>query len=291
MLKAYIKQKTGGIFKMKKVFAIILICCLALTVIAGCSSEQPANEPAAELQPIIVGASVTPHGEILNAAKEELAAKGYDLQIVEFNDYVQPNLNLESGDLDANYFQHLPYLEDFNLENGTKLVSLAAIHYEPFGIYAGKTAAIADLADGAVIAVPNDTTNEARALLLLEAQGLIKLNPDAGLKATKIDIVENTKNLDIREMEAAQLTRTLPDVDMAVINGNYAIQAGLNASTDALAVEAADSLAAETFANIIAIREGDEAREDLAALVEVLTGETVKAFINDTYQGAVVPMF
>ena len=232
MLKAYIKQKTGGIFKMKKVFAIILICCLALTVIAGCSSEQPANEPAAELQPIIVGASVTPHGEILNAAKEELA-KGYDLQIVEFNDYVQPNLNLESGDLDANYFQHLPYLEDFNLENGTKLVSLAAIHYEPFGIYAGKTAAIADLADGAVIAVPNDTTNEARALLLLEAQGLIKLNPDAGLKATKIDIVENTKNLDIREMEAAQLTRTLPDVDMAVINGNYAIQAGLNASTDA----------------------------------------------------------
>ncbi|MDD2220676.1 MAG: MetQ/NlpA family ABC transporter substrate-binding protein [Clostridia bacterium] len=276
---------------MKKVFAIILICCLALTVIAGCSSEQPANEPAAELQPIIVGASVTPHGEILNAAKEELAAKGYDLQIVEFNDYVQPNLNLESGDLDANYFQHLPYLEDFNLENGTKLVSLAAIHYEPFGIYAGKTAAIADLADGAVIAVPNDTTNEARALLLLEAQGLIKLNPDAGLKATKIDIVENTKNLDIREMEAAQLTRTLPDVDMAVINGNYAIQAGLNASTDALAVEAADSLAAETFANIIAIREGDEAREDLAALVEVLTGETVKAFINDTYQGAVVPMF
>ncbi len=276
---------------MKKVFAIILICCLALTVIAGCSSEQPANEPAAELQPIIVGASVTPHGEILNAAKEELAAKGYDLQIVKFNDYVQPNLNLESGDLDANYFQHLPYLEDFNLENGTKLVSLAAIHYEPFGIYAGKTAAIADLADGAVIAVPNDTTNEARALLLLEAQGLIKLNPDAGLKATKIDIVENTKNLDIREMEAAQLTRTLPDVDMAVINGNYAIQAGLNASTDALAVEAADSLAAETFANIIAIREGDETREDLAALVEVLTGETVKAFINDTYQGAVVPMF
>lgn len=276
---------------MKKVFAIILICCLALTVIAGCSSEQPANEPAAELQPIIVGASVTPHGEILNAAKEELAAKGYDLQIVEFNDYVQPNLNLESGDLDANYFQHLPYLEDFNLENGTKLVSLAAIHYEPFGIYAGKTAAIADLADGAVIAVPNDTTNEARALLLLEAQGLIKLNPDAGLKATKIDIIENTKNFDIREMEAAQLTRTLPDVDMAVINGNYAIQAGLNASTDALAVEAADSLAAETFANIIAIREGDETREDLKALVEVLTGETVKAFINDTYQGAVVPMF
>ena len=276
---------------MKKVFAIILICCLALTVIAGCSSEQPAEEPAADLQPIIVGASVTPHAEILNAAKEEMAAKGYDLQIVEFNDYVQPNLNLESGDLDANYFQHLPYLEDFNLENGTNLVSLAAIHYEPFGIYAGKTAAIADLADGAVIAVPNDTTNEARALLLLEAQGLITLSPDAGLKATKIDIVENTKNFDIREMEAAQLSRTLPDVDMAVINGNYAIQAGLNAATDALALESSDSLAAETFANILAIREGDEAREDLAALVEVLTGDTVKAFINDTYQGAVIPMF
>jgi len=276
---------------MKKTFAIILMLCLALTVITGCGNEQPPAEPVAELQTITVGASVTPHAEILNAAKEELAAKGYDLQIVEFNDYVQPNLNLESGDLDANYFQHLPYLEDFNAENDTKLVSLSAIHYEPFGIYAGKTAAIADLADGAVIAVPNDTTNESRALLLLEAQGLIKINPDAGLKATKIDIIENTKNLDIREMEAAQLSRTLPDVDMAVINGNYAIQAGLNAATDALALESSDSLAAETFANILAIREGDEAREDLAALVEVLTGDTVKAFINDTYQGAVIPMF
>ena len=185
---------------------------------------------AGELKKIIVGASPAPHAEILKAAKEVLAQKGYELEILEYMDYIQPNLALESSDLDANYFQHLPYLESFNAENGTKLVSAAAIHYEPFGIYAGKTTSLEELADGASVAVPNDTSNEARALLLLEAQGLIKLKEGADLTVTRNDIVENPKNLDIKEMEAAQIPRSLQDVDIAVINGNYAIDAGLKVS-------------------------------------------------------------
>ena len=194
--------------------------------------ETTTAEKAApgELKKIVVGASPAPHAEILRAAQEVLAEKGYELDIKEYVDYIQPNLALESGDLDANYFQHLPYLESFNEENGTKLVSAAAIHYEPFGIYAGKTASLEELADGARVAVPNDTTNEARALLLLEAQGLIKLKEGADLTVTKNDIVENPKNLDLYEVEAAQIPRVVEDVDIAVINGNYAIEAGFKVS-------------------------------------------------------------
>ena len=215
------------------------------------SSEAEAKTD--DLKELTVGASPAPHAEILEAAREELAKKGYDLKIVEYTDYVQPNLALDAGDLDANYFQHLPYLEQFNEERGTKLVSAGKIHYEPFGIYAGKTATLDALADGAKVAVPNDATNEARALLLLEAQGLLKLADGAGLKATKTDIVENPKNLDILEVEAAQVPRSLPDVDIAVINGNYAIEAGLKVS-DALAVEASDSEAATTYGNVVAVQ-------------------------------------
>lgn len=254
------------------------------------TESEAAETTTAELKEIKVGASPAPHAEILEAAAPVLEKLGYTLTIVEYTDYVQPNLALSTGDLDANYFQHLPYLEQFNEENKTAIVSAAAIHYEPFGIYAGKTASLEELADGAKIAVPNDATNEARALLLLEDQGLIKLAEGAGLKATKTDIVENPKNLEILEVEAAQVPRSLQDVDVAVINGNYAIEAGLKVS-DALAVEAADSEAAVTYGNIVAVQEGHVNDEAVQALIEALTSSEVKEFIESTYEGAVVPLF
>lgn len=254
------------------------------------TESEAADTTTAELKEIKVGASPAPHAEILEAAAPVLEKLGYTLKIVEYTDYVQPNLALSTGDLDANYFQHLPYLEQFNEENKTTIASAAAIHYEPFGIYAGKTASLEELADGARIAVPNDATNEARALLLLEAQGLIKLAAGAGLKATKTDIVENPKNLEILEVEAAQVPRSLQDVDVAVINGNYAIEAGLNVS-DALAVEAADSEAAVTYGNIVAVQEGHVNDEAVQALIEALTSSEVAEFIESTYEGAVVPLF
>ena len=204
-------------------------------------------------------------------------------------DYIQPNLALESADLDANYFQHLPYLESFNAENNTKLVSAASVHYEPFGIYAGKASSLEELADGATVAVPNDTSNEARALLLLEAQGLIKLKEGADLTVTKNDIVENTKNLEIIEIEAAQIPRSINDVDIAVINGNYAIEAGMKVS-DALAVEASDSVAATTYGNVVAVRAGEESSDAVVALMEVLKSDEIKKFMEEKYEGAVVPL-
>lgn len=253
-------------------------------------TEAAEAETPAELKEIKVGASPAPHAEILEAAAPALEKLGYKLSIVEYTDYVQPNIALDTSDLDANYFQHLPYLEQFNAERGTKLVSAGAIHYEPFGIYAGKTAALDAIADKATVAVPNDATNEARALLLLEAQGLIKLNEGVGLNATKNDIAENPKNLEILEVEAAQIPRSLKDVDIAVVNGNYAIDAGLKVS-DALAVEASDSEAATTYGNIVAVQEGKENDEIAKALIEALTSDDVKAFIESTYEGAVVPLF
>lgn len=254
------------------------------------SNGETADAENTELEKIVVGATPAPHGEILNAAKELLKEKGYELEIKEYTDYVQPNIALESGDLDANYFQHFPYLEQFNQEKGTKLVSAGAIHYEPFGIYAGKTASLDALADNASVAVPNDVSNEARALLLLADNGLIELKEGVGLEATKNDIVKNEKNLKIMEIEAAQLPRSLGDVDIAVINGNYAIEAGLKVS-DALASEDAESVAATTYGNILAVREGEEESEKAKALMEALTSDTVKKFIEDTYEGAVLPLF
>ena len=303
---------------MKKNIGVIAAAFLAAAALTACGGSKPAETTAAEtkaeaaettaaesgaeaesseaeaktddLKELTVGASPAPHAEILEAAREELAKKGYDLKIVEYTDYVQPNMALDAGDLDANYFQHLPYLEQFNEERGTKLVSAGKIHYEPFGIYAGKTASLDELADGAKVAVPNDATNEARALLLLEAQGLLKLKDGAGLKATKTDIVENPKNLDILEVDAAQVPRSLPDVDIEVINGNYAIEAGLKVS-DALAVEASDSEAATTYGNVVAVQEGKEEDEKTKALMEALTSDAVKEYIEQTYEGAVVPLF
>ena len=287
----------------KKLLALGLTAALSLTLLAGCSgsakpSAAPSTDPSAapsESTPaqtgtLKVGASPAPHAEILEVAKEILAEQNIDLQIVEFDDYIIPNTAVEEGELDANYFQHLPYLENFNAEHNTHLVSVGAIHYEPFGIYAGKTASLADLADGAKIAVPNDGTNEARALLLLEQEGLIKLKENAGLNATKESIVENPHNYEIVELEAKLLTETLQDVDLAVINGNYAIGAGLKVA-DALAVESAEGLGASTFANIVAVKEGNEDNAAVKALVAALQSDTVKQFIEDTYAGAVVAVF
>lgn len=294
---------------MKKI-ALVLFLSLFAALISGCGTNQKkdenqqnsvnhktddnkdqSGEDKTDLKKIVVGASITPHAEILEVAKGVLASKGFELEIVEYNDYVQPNLALDYGDLDANYFQHQPYLDQFNEERGLDLISVAKIHYEPFGLYPGKTKTLDDLKEGAQIAVPNDGTNEARALLLLEAQGLIKLAEGVGMDATINDIVENPKNLVIYEIEAAQLARSLQDVDIAVINGNYAIQAELNVSKDAIAVEDQDSLAAETYGNVIAVRKGDENREEIKALIEALTSDEVREFIESTYEGAVVPKF
>ncbi|PWM36087.1 MAG: ABC transporter substrate-binding protein [Clostridiales bacterium] len=287
---------------MKKLLSILLAGSLALSLAAcssgageSSSSEAPASSEAAPseetgseaLTAIRVGASPTPHAEILREADKELQKQGYKLDIVEFTDYVQPNLALDSGDLDANFFQHGPYLDNFNTENNTKLVSVGTVHYEPLGVYAGKTKSLEELPDGAAIAVPNDTTNEARALLLLQDQGLLTLREGAGITATKADIESNPKNLKITEIAAEQLARSLQDVDLAVINGNYAILGGLKVA-DALAQEEKDSLAAETYANVLAVREGDGGREDIKALFEALKSEPVKAFIAEKYEGSVV---
>ena len=280
---------------MKRITALVLALVLLVCLAAGCGKKKEDNvSGSSEVKKpvtIKVGASVTPHAEILGVAKELLAKEGYTLEIVEFNDYVLPNTSVEDGELDANYFQHRKYLADFNKENGTHLVEVVPVHYEPFGIYAGKTKSLEELADGAKIAVPNDGTNEGRALLLLEAQGLIKLKEDAGMTATKIDIEENPKNLEIMEIEAAQLTRSLADVDLAVINGNYAIQGGLSVGKDAIAAEDKDSLAAETYANIVAVKEGNEDTEKTKALIEVLQSDVVRDYIEATYDGAVIPKF
>lgn len=240
---------------------------------------------------IKVAASPTPHAEILAVAGDILAQAGIDLEVVEFTDYVQPNMVTESGEVDANYFQHQDYLNNFNEENGTHLVSVAEIHYEPLGLYPGKTKSIDELADGAKISVPNDTSNEARALQLLAAQGLIELDPDAGLTATKNDITSNPKNLDIVEMEAAQLPRTLADVDMAVINGNYATQAGFSSAKDALAAESADSEAAQIYPNVLVVKEGNENDPAILALAAALKSDAVRSFIDENFGGAVVPLF
>ncbi len=276
---------------MKKLFSLGLVTVLSFSLLAGCgSSAASSGEVSTENGgKIVVGASTSPHAEILEVAKPLLKEKGYELEIKEFSDYVMPNTSLEDGALDANYFQHQPYLDDFNANNGTHLVSVAAIHYEPLGIYAGKSSDLTQIPDGAKIAVPNDTTNEARALLLLETQGLIKLNKDAGLSATVKDIIDNPYKIEIVEIEAAQLVRVLGDVDFAVINGNYALQGDLNVS-DALAKEEADSVAAQTYANVLVVREGDESREDIKALVEVLQSKEIADSIDEKYQGSVVSM-
>lgn len=275
--------------KLRKFVVSFLACSIALSLavgLTGCGAQKqgPVKEGS-----IVVGASPSPHAQILEAVSEQLEQKGYQLEIKEFTDYIMPNTALEDGELDANFFQHQPYLTDFNEKNGTKLVSAAAIHFEPLGIYGGKTADLADLPEGAQIAVPNDTTNEARALWLLQAQGIIEVDEQAGLEATKQDITSNPKNVEIVEMEAAQLPRALADVDFAVINGNYAVAAEI--ADQVLVTEDKDSEAAKQYANIVAVREGDENREDIKALVEALQSDEVKAYIEETFGSTVIPVF
>ena len=280
---------------MKKFIGILLTAALAFGAV-GCGSTttnetaDEATTTTAEGATIVVGASPSPHAEILKAAQPLLSEKGITLEIKEFTDYVQPNLALNTGDLDANYFQHQPYLDQFNADNDMDLVALGAVHYEPMGIFAGNSSDLAALPDGAKVGVPNDATNEARALLLLESNGLIKLKEDAGVAATKLDIVENPHNLEIVEMEAAQLPLSLGSLDIAVINGNYALSGGLSIS-DALAIEEADSLAAETYQNVVAVRNGDETRPELQTLIEVLNSQEIADYINETFEGAVAPVF
>ena len=268
---------------MKKIIAIALVLVMALSL-AACGGT-------ADEKTITIAASATPHAEILAVAKEVLAADGWTLEIVEYADYVVPNTVVDDGEMDANYFQHQPYLDTFNAENGTKLVSVAAIHYEPFGIYTGTKDSLDGLEEGDKVAVPNDGSNRARALLLLEAQGLITLKEGVGMEATVLDIVENPISLEIVEMEAAQIAGVRDSVALAVINGNYALLAGLNVSKDAIASEDAASVSAQTYANILVVKEGNETTEKTEALKGALFSEEVKTFINETYSGAVVPIF
>ncbi len=248
------------------------------------------KENKADDKTITVAASPTPHAEILEAAKDLLKEKGYTLEIKEFDDYPQQNVVVDEGEFDANYFQHQPYLDNFNEEKGSDLVSAAKIHYEPLGIYPGASEELENIKDGAKIAVPNDATNEARALLLLEENGIITLKEDAGLNATKKDVEENPHNIEIVELDAAQIARVVEELDFVVLNGNYALDAGFNVQTDAIAKEEADSEAAQTYANIIAVKKENKDSEKIKALVEVLQSEEIGKFITDTYEGAVVPM-
>ena len=238
---------------------------------------------------ITVAASATPHAEILEQAKPLLEEQGYELEVEVFNDYVQPNEVVESGDFDANYFQHIPYLESFNEEKGTHLVNAGGIHYEPFGIYPGTKDSLDDIEDGDSIAVPNDTTNEARDLLLLQDNGIITLKEGAGLSATVNDIAENPYNVEIVELEAAQVARVVEETAYVVLNGNYALEAGYSVAKDALAYEKSDSEAAKTYVNVIAVKEGNENSDKIKALVDVLKSDEIKNYINETYDGAVIP--
>ncbi len=264
----------------------IIAAVLTGAILTGAFSV---NVFADEDKTISVAASATPHAEILEQAKPLLEEKGYELEVKIFEDYIIPNEVVESGDFDANYFQHIPYLESFNEEKGTHLVDAGDIHYEPFGIYPGKKESLDDIEEGDTIAVPNDTTNEARALLLLQDNGIIKLKEGVGLEATKNDIEENLHNVEIIELEAAQIPRVVQDMSYVVLNGNYALQADYSVAKDSLAYEKSDSEAAKTYVNLIAVKEGNEDSEAIKALVEVLKSDEIKEYINETYDGAVIP--
>ena len=278
----------------KKLLALLLglTLCLSLAACGGDSGSTTddtteTDGDTAETVTLTVAASPTPHAVILEQCVPILAEQGIELVVNQYDDYVVPNTAVEDGDEDANYFQHLPYLEEFNESRGTHLVSVASVHIEPMGIYAGQTTSLEDLPDGAVIGVPNDPTNEGRALLLLESQGLITLDDSSNLTATPNNIVDNPKNLEFREIEAQTLPSSLPDLDLAVINSNYALGAGLNPSTDALAIESSDS----PYVNVLVVKEGNEDNEAIQALVEALHSDTIREFIETEFDGAVVPAF
>lgn len=282
---------------VKRIIAFAVTAVLAIGAFSGCGSKADnnstnvngADNDGSAAVTIRVGASITPHSEILEQAKPILAEQGVNLEIVQIEDSVTPNTGLAEGSLDANFFQHQPYLNDFNQENGTDLVSVGAVHYEPFGIYAGKTTNLSDLPDGATVAVPNNTTNEARALLLLQQEGIITLKDGVDIRATIQDIAENPKNLTFKEIAPEQLVNALPDVEIAVINGNYAIEGGLKVK-DALATESDQGVAAKTYENILVVQKKDENNEAIKKLIDVLQSDTIRSYISDTYDGAVVPI-
>ena len=267
---------------IKKLLALTLTGAFLVGALAGCGKSGEDDKT------ITVAASATPHAEILEYAKDKLKEQGYDLQVTVFDDYVKPNEVVESGDFDANYFQHVPYLESFNEEKGTHLAVAGKIHYEPFGIYPGTKKSLDEIADGDSIAVPNDTTNEARALLLLQDNGIITLKDGAGINATVNDIAENPHNVKIVELEAAKVARVVDEPAFVVLNGNYALAAGFSVRKDALAYEKSDSEAAKTYVNVIAVKEGNEDSAKIKALVDVLKSDDVKKYINYNYDGAVV---
>lgn len=282
---------------MKRRLLTVLLAGVLAAALTGCGgsdkgegsgSDSGSGSGDSGSKSVKVAASATPHAEILEEAKGLLEAEGYELEVTVFNDYVQPNEVVESGDFDANYFQHIPYLESFNEEKGTHLVNAGGIHYEPFGIYPGTKKSLDELAEGDAIAVPNDTTNEARALLLLQDNGVITLKEGAGLNATVNDIEENVKNVEIVELEAAQVSRVVDEVAFVVLNGNYALEGGYSVKSDAIAYEKSDSEAAKTYVNVIAVKEGNEENEGLQALVKVLKSDDIKKFIDEKYDGAVI---
>ncbi len=284
MKKSHVKKK-GAI----ALFAGVLALGIGALALTGCSSNSSSSS---DDKTITIAAVPTPHAEVLNNAVAPILEKdGYTLVVKEFTDYVQPNTVTESGDVDANYFQHKPYLDNFNEEQGTHLVSVEGIHFEPMGVYSKKLTSLSELEDGAAVAVPNDATNEARALLLLQQEGLITLKDGVGVNATPNDIVSNPKNLTFKEVEAANVPNIVDDVAIACINGNYAIAAGFKVNTDALAVESAESEAAQTYANLLVVKEGNENSDKTKELAKALNSDEVRDYINATYEGAVVPVF
>ena len=282
--------------KFKKWIATAVVATLAGGLFAGCGgnnnstgSSAAESSASSDDKVITIGASVTPHAVILNHLADQFEKEGYELKVVEFTDYVQPNNALEAGDLDANYFQHQPYLDNFNEENGTDIVSVGANLYIPMAIFSEKLTNLDSIPDGATIAVPNDTTNEARALLLLQENGFIKLKDGVDIKATVMDIEDNPHNLEFVEMDAAQIPRAIKDTDLAIVNGNYALDAGLNLD-DALLIESSDSTTAQTYANVIAVRAGEENTEKTKVIVKILTSDETKQYIQDSFNGAVLPI-
>ncbi len=265
----------------RKVWALIAAAVFSAGVLAGCGGKE------ADENTIKVAVSAIPHAEILEQAKPILEEQGYTLDIKIFDDYVQPNEVVESGEFDANFFQHISYLNSFNEEKGTRLVNVGSIHYEPFGLYPGKESDLANI-DGATIAIPNDTTNEARALLLLQENGYITLREGAGITATINDIVDNPFNIKFVELEAAQIPRTLPEVSFGIMNGNYAMKAGFTVAEDAILRENEQSEATEAYVNVIAAKEGNENSEKIMALVDVLKSDAIQNFINETYNGGAI---
>ena len=293
-MKGYINERRPIMKNIKKLGLIASILVLALALLASCGGGSSTSDSGSEGgdadKTIKVAASPTPHAEILNAVAGTLEKDGWTLEVEEFDDYVQPNVATTDGDVDANFFQHVPYLDEYNAQNGTKLVSVAAIHYEPMGVYAGTKKSFDELADGDKIGIPNDATNGARALLLLQDNGVIKLKDGAGVTATEQDIAENPKNIKIVPLEAATIPASLPDLALGIINGNYAVGADLKIS-DAIATETEDSLAAETYANVIVVNEENKDSEKTKALVAALQTEEVKKYIDDNYAGAVKAKF